>query len=100
MDFVAVKDLKAPAKLRKRLNDAKTLIVTNNGKPMAIMLPVADGKELELTLEAISRARFDIALRQMRATARQNGTSEMTLEEINEEIAAARRERRQQCEKK
>lgn len=53
-----------------------------NGIPFGMTLPKED-----------DRFRFMRALNQLQDEAQQNGTADMTLEEINEEIAAARRER-------
>ena len=46
-----------------------------------------------------SSLKFLMALRNMQKTSEENGNSEMTLEEINEEIRLAREERRKRKEK-
>ena len=53
-----------------------------NGIPFGMTLPKDSGS-----------SRLMEALRETQAEAQQNGTADMTLEEINEEISAARRER-------
>lgn len=93
MDFIATKDLKAPVQWRKKLNDARELVVTNNGKPVALMLPIDRGSDVEPLIRLLRQARAQLALERIRESARASGTMGMSLEEINEEIAAIRSER-------
>lgn len=52
------------------------------------------GMPFEITLDETTRKAM-LAIKSMRETSMKNGNSEMTLDEINEEIAKARRERKE-----
>lgn len=65
--------------------------VAENGIPFGMTLPKKEGPSVEETHRIIDS---------MRATAKANGASNMTLEEINAEIAAARAERRARAARK
>ena len=65
-------------------------MIRRNGKPFAITAPTQPS-EVEDKLRA---AGFGAALRQMQRHAAKTGQDKMTLEEINAEVAAARKERR------
>ena len=94
MNYLAVKDLKAPRLVRETLAAYGTAIVTNNGKPMAMLVDLAEGENPDQLAEAIRMARARLALSDLRTAGRRNGTGAMTLGEINEEIRSARAERR------
>ena len=96
MNYLAVKDLKAPKLVRETLATYGSAIVTNNGKPMAMLVDLAEGENPDQLAEAIRLARAHLALSELRSASRRNGTDTMTLDEINAEIRAARAERRSQ----
>jgi hypothetical protein len=95
MQFIAVKDLKTPRLLRQRLQKEQTMLLTSNGKPMAIMLNVDRGDDPESVLKAVREARSRMALQQIWKTARTNGGNQLALEEINLIIAKTRKARKQ-----
>lgn len=68
------------------------LLLTSNGRPMALMLPV-DGSKLDEILQAIRLARGQLALRALRRQAREHDASELSRADIDAEIAAARKVR-------
>lgn len=93
MKFITVRDIRtSPAKIWKELPEEQEMVITNNGKPIALLTPLSD-ENLEETLFAIRRARAANALRQIRQMARDRGLDRMTEEEIQAEIDAVRRER-------
>ena len=94
MNYLAVKDLKAPKLVRETLAAYGTALVTNNGKPMAMLVDLAENENPDQLAEAIRMARGRLALSAMRIESRRNGTDKMTLREINDEIHAARVERK------
>jgi len=94
MNYLAVKDLKAPKLVRETLAEYGTAIVTNNGKPMAMLIDLAEGENPDQLAEAVRMARARLALSDLRTASRRNGTADMTLEEINAEIRSAREARR------
>ena len=94
MNYLAVKDLKAPKLVRETLAAYGTAIVTNNGKPMAMLVDLVDGENPDRLAEAIRMARARLALSELRTTSRRNGTDKLTLDQINDEIRAARAARK------
>lgn len=94
MNYLAVKDLKAPKLVRETLAAYGMALVTNNGKPMAMLVDLAEGENPDQLAEAIRLARARLALSDLRAASRRNGIDAMTLDEINDEIRSARKKRR------
>ena len=64
------------------------VIITNNGKPAALMLDISEDN-FEIMLQAIRQAKAMIAFNNMRSRAAANGF--LSDEEIAAEIAAARK---------
>jgi len=94
MKFVTVRDLRTkPAQIWKALPEEQELILTNNGKPIALITPLGESN-LEETLFAVRRARAQSSVQQMQIAAGRNGLSQMSMEEIETEIANAREERK------
>ena len=94
MNYLAVKDLKAPKLVRETLAAYGTALVTNNGKPMAMLVDLAEGENPDRLAEAIRMARARLALSDLRTASRRNGADTLTLDQIDAEIKAARAERR------
>ncbi len=93
MKFITVRDIRtSPAAIWKQLPEEQEMVITNNGKPIALLTPLSD-ETLEETVSAVRRARAVNAVRQMRRIADERGLSSMTEEEIQSEIDAARHER-------
>jgi antitoxin (DNA-binding transcriptional repressor) of toxin-antitoxin stability system len=94
MEFVSVRELRIqPGEVWKKLSRAGELVVTSNGRPVALLSGVTEAT-LERTLTALRRARAQVAVSQMRASAQARGVDRMTAPEIEAEIAAARGTRR------
>lgn len=94
MNYLAVKDLKAPKLIRETLAAYGTALVTNNGKPMAMLVDLAEGESPEQLAEAIRLARARLALSELRTASLRSGASALTSEDINTEIRAARSARK------
>ena len=93
--FLSFRELRTDTgKIKEMLADDGKILVTNNGKPAAFMIAI-DEYTLEETLNDLRQIRGLRAMREIQRQAAQNGLSEMTLEEINAEIAQARQERRE-----
>ena len=93
MKFITVRDIRtSPAAIWKRLPEEQEMVITNNGKPIALLTPLSD-ETLEETVSAVRRARAVNAARRMRHIAEERGLSSLTEEDIQGEIDAARRER-------
>jgi len=95
MNLVPVNALKSPRRLREKLSEEHELLVTNNGRPMALMFEIREGEDFELPLRAFREARSRLALSRVREAAQRQGTDRMSLADINAEVEAARKERRQ-----
>ncbi len=93
MRFVSVRDLRGKsAEIWKELSKVREMIITSNGKPIAILSAVSE-ENLEESLAAFRRARAVAAVESMQTASVEAGTDRMSLEEINAEIAAVRRKR-------
>jgi antitoxin (DNA-binding transcriptional repressor) of toxin-antitoxin stability system len=86
MKFITVRDLRTkPATVWRNLKKENELIITNNGKPMALLTPLTDAT-MEETLLAVRKARTSAALSSMRRIAAETGTASLTTDEIGDEI--------------
>jgi len=93
MKFLSVREIRnRPGAVWKRLQ-VEDLVLTANGKPRGLLIGL-DEEDLEVTLETLRRARAEVAVSRMRRRAAEAGVDRMTPEEIDEEIRAARAERR------
>ena len=91
MKFVTVRDLRTtPAQIWKQLPGEQEIVITNNGKPIALLTPISD-TDMEDTLTAVRRARAATALKKIRSAAIKNGVSNMTMDDINAEIREYRK---------
>jgi antitoxin (DNA-binding transcriptional repressor) of toxin-antitoxin stability system len=94
MKFVSVRDFRASsANIWKALPEEQEMVITNNGKPIALLTPLSD-KTLEDTLSAVRRARVINAVKLIQQQSIKNGMDKITLEEINAEIKMSRNERK------
>jgi antitoxin (DNA-binding transcriptional repressor) of toxin-antitoxin stability system len=95
MDFVTVRQLTDESgKIWEKLEAGEEIVVTRDGKPFALLVPT-EPAELEAKLRALRWARFDQLLVGQRRQASEAGLDKLTAEEIDAEIAVARRERQQ-----
>lgn len=94
MDFISVRELRSrSAAVWEALDSQRRMVVTSNGKPIAFL--VATSPEIfDSTLEALQQAEALQALESIRRSARESGAAELSLDEIDAEIAAARAARR------
>ena len=96
MRFIAVKDLKTPKELRKKLKQEKELLLTSNGKPMALLLNIDESDDPEQTLQSVREARSQMALRRIRKEAADHGIDKLSINEINSIIRKSRDDRKAQ----
>lgn len=95
MDFVSVRELRAEsAKVWAKIEAGEEVVITRNGKPFALLLNTKP-EELESTLRAVRGERFATNIRKMQIHAEQLGLNEMSMEEIDAEIASVRAARRE-----
>lgn len=67
--------------------------MTSNGKPVAPPSATSD-ETLDESLRALRRSRAQVAAKAMQQASKGAGTDRLSLEEINAEIEASRRQRR------
>lgn len=94
MRLISDRDLRnTPGKVREALAQGD-VVVTSRGKPYALMLPITDPDRLDEALLLASRLRAQLALSRIRAKAATGGMDRMSMEDIDAEIRAERRERK------
>jgi antitoxin (DNA-binding transcriptional repressor) of toxin-antitoxin stability system len=91
VNLIAIKDLKQPRRLKERLRAEKELLLTSDGRPVAVLVNVDNAEDPESILQSIRDSRSRLALSRIRETARRTGVSRFTPEQIDREIAAARK---------
>lgn len=93
MRFVSVRELRErSASIWKALVEEKDMVITSNGKPIAL-LSATSGESLEESLSALRRARAQAAATAMQQASLKAGSDRMSLDDINAEINATRAER-------
>ena len=94
MKFIPIRELRNNSgQVWKALEAKSELVLTANGKPIALMTPVT-GENLESELKAIRRSRAALALERIRAAAQSRGIDRMTMDEIDRVVSDVRRKRR------
>lgn len=91
MKFVTIRDFRANSgRIQKDLPKYNELILTSNGRPIAIMASVNEAS-LEESLSAIRRARAITAVTKLQLNSVRSGKYSMRASEIDREIRSARR---------
>lgn len=91
MKFITVRDLRtSPAQIWKQLPEEQEMVITNNGKPVALLTPLSD-KNLEDTLKAVRKARAINAVKQMQEISIKNTNLNLSIDEIQKEIKESRK---------
>jgi prevent-host-death family protein len=92
MEFFTVRDLRtSPKTVWDTLKRKKEVVITNNGRPSAVMIPVGDS-DLDDVLITLRQVKAKRAVARMQQASLKAGLDKMTDDEINAEIAAARAE--------
>lgn len=95
MQFISVRDFREKsAKIWDALQKEQELVITSNGKPIAILSNASEG-DLEETLAAIRKARAQLALTMIQQSSLSAGKDKLSDSEIESEIKAVRKARRQ-----
>jgi prevent-host-death family protein len=93
MRFLTVRELRAKlGDVWKTLADEHEIVLTNNGRPVAILTDVAENS-LEDSLAAIRRARATVALVKLQTDSASRGLDALSDADIAEEISSARKKR-------
>jgi DNA-binding MurR/RpiR family transcriptional regulator len=90
MEFISYRALPdRPADLRRKLEETGELILTLDGEPMALMLPIPKGGLKDMVL-LLSQVRARLALTSIREQARERGLNTMALKQANRLVKRAR----------
>jgi prevent-host-death family protein len=93
MKFLSVRDLRGkPAQIWKELAAEREMVITSNGRPIAILASISESN-LEESLAAFRRARAVEAVASLQRHSVQRGTDRITMDEIDAEIDAVRKKR-------
>ena len=88
MDFLSVMELRASSRnIWQKLSQDGKMVITNNGKPAALLLDLSN-EDLEETLLTLQQVKAMRLLNRMRAEAERRGF--LSEKEIETEIQAAR----------
>jgi len=94
MKFLSVRDLRGKsARVWKDLAEEKEMVVTSNGRPVAILSSVSESN-LEESLSNLRRVRAVEAVAAMQRSSAEKGTERLGPSEIEREIKAVRKKRR------
>ena len=95
MKFISVRDLRGKsAEVWKDLPAEREVVVTSNGRPIAILSAVNESN-IEESLSAIRQARAAEAVMSLQRRSVERGTDTISMEEIDTEIKAVRGRRKQ-----
>lgn len=95
MDYVTVRELREKSgEIWQRIEAGEEFVVTRNGKPFALLVHT-EPQAVEDTLRALRAAAFGRAVRAIQAQAQATGACDLTEAEIQAEIDAVRREKRE-----
>ena len=95
MKFISVRDLRSKsAQVWKQLPQEREMIITSNGRPIAIIAAISDS-DLEESLSAFRQARAVEAVASLQRRSVEMGNDKITMDEIDAEIKAVRRKRTQ-----
>lgn len=94
MKFISVRDLRGKsAEVWKNLPTEREVVVTSNGRPIAVLSAVNESN-LEESLSAIRQARAAEAVMSLQRRSMEQGTDGITMEEIDREIRMVRGKRK------
>jgi len=93
MKAITIRDFRTrPRQVRETLKNEREAMLTVNGRPVAVMIPV-DAASLDETVETLRRARALEALRAIRSDAQRRGKGRMTAAAIDQVVAKVRKAR-------
>ena len=91
MKFVTVRDFRTyPKKIWDELKTVQEMIITNNGKPVALLTPLME-VDLEDTIKAMRQAKAKMAVEKMRSISVKKGNSKLSAKELDKQIEAVRK---------
>ena len=93
MKFLSVRDLRGKsAQVWKELPKEREMIVTSNGRPIAILAAINESN-IEESLAAFRQARAAQAVLSLQRSSMARGKDKLTMEDIDAEIKTVRKQR-------
>lgn len=93
MNFFTVRDLRTqPRQIWEKLSEVHELIITNNGKPSALMIEI-DDENMDDVLASVRQSMAMRATNKLRLASMKSGNSKISEQEIEAEIKEVRKER-------
>jgi antitoxin (DNA-binding transcriptional repressor) of toxin-antitoxin stability system len=93
MRTITIRDLRTrPRQARQVLDQGEKALLTANGKPVALMVPVS-AETLDATIAALRRAEAELALAAIRRLAHGSGSDRLSLRQIDDLVASTRKAR-------
>ena len=93
MEFVSMREFAtAPRKTQKKLSDNRELVITNNGTPTMLVIDI-ENRDFLKTIDYLRRQEALDILHNIQMSSARNGTDDISMEDINAEIAAYRQEK-------
>ncbi len=100
MKMIATRELATNSgKVMKEVDKNGFVVITKDGKPRSIIIPTSEDTLIP-DVRSLMNLRLQRLLRQTQTQSIKNGTANMTMEEIDAEIAVMRKERRQRTRTK
>ena len=92
MNFFTVRDFRSsPKKIWETLKEKREIIITNNGKPSALMIPLGED-DFDSVISTYRQVNAIRAVNNMQRAAMKAGLDDMTLDEINSIIDQTRKD--------
>jgi len=94
MKFVNIRELRQnTGKLKATLKKSGKIVLTSNGKPIALVTPVTE-ESMEDELMALRKAELYMALERVRDKAKARGLDKLSIPEIDRIIQKSRKQRK------
>ena len=91
MKFITVRDFRTyPKKIWEELKMVQEMIITNNGKPIALLTPLIEA-DMEGTIKAMRQAKAKVSVEKMRSISIRKGNNRMASKDIDKQIGETRK---------
>jgi len=94
MEFLSIREFtSSPRKTRQTLKRSGKIVLTNNGKPSMLVFDITD-QDFEKLIDTLNRAEAMRLFEEIQMQAVRGGLNSMTMDEINAEVTAYRRNKK------
>jgi len=91
MKFITVRDFRTyPKKIWEELKLVQEMIITNNGKPIALLTPLLEA-DLEDTIKLVRQAKAKVSMEKMRSISIKRGNNKLSSKDIDKQIDEVRK---------